>query len=595
MSLLFVLASCTTSTPEVQAPVTASEPLDVLQAKPDAMEGIEVSEMDVTVDDRGFQHTHYQQMVGDVPVFGGHAIVHLNPDGTPFTVTDDLVQGIEVDPTPGMTAEDAIELAYMVYPKGRGTLSEEPVVQLRVYRSRLGHDALAYMVELGDLDSDEPTRPMFVFDAHTGELIETWETLDTYSLADSDKEVSDMANKTSFRRAKTADSSDADALVTYNAIGSTLDYLSTNFGRDSYDGSGAVVDAYQHYGRNYVNAYWDGSRLVFGDGDGSTANNLGVLDITAHEFGHALTDHEANLTYSYESGALNEAWSDILAAVVEADVDGGVTSDTWDLGEDCWLAGSALRYMSHPSDDGSSRDHYSDRYTGSSDNGGVHWNSGIANHWFYLLSEGGQHHDASFASGTDVVGIGIDDAYAISYEALTNYMTASTDFAGARTATESACSALGYATATCDSVSAAWAEVGVGSSGGGGGGGDTGNPDTGNPDTGTGDTGSGGGGSSCPAGYGETTGSLSSGGSDTYTYETSSSGTHSFILTGPSGTDFDLYLGKKKGKNYRTVDSSTSSTSSESITYSGSDGKYAIEVRSYSGSGSYTLCSDLPS
>ena len=78
---------------------------------------------------------------------------------------------------------------------------------------------------------------------------------------------------------------------------------------------------------NYVNAFWDGQRLTFGDGDGASSNYLGVLDIAAHELGHAVTDYEANLTYSYESGALNEGASDIFAAVVEAHVDGGVTTN----------------------------------------------------------------------------------------------------------------------------------------------------------------------------------------------------------------------------------------------------------------------------
>lgn len=393
--------------------------------------------------------------------------------------------------------------------------------------------------------------------------------------------VYDLDGKTRFNRAPIGDSSDTDLNTTYDAIASTLAFLAADFSRDSYDGAGVKVESYGHYGRNYVNAYWDGKRLVFGDGDGSTSNYLGVQDIAAHEFGHALTENEADLIYSNESGALNEAASDMLGAAVEAYVDGSVTTDTWDVGEDCWLSSSALRYMSHPSDDGSSRDHYSDRYTGGSDNGGVHWNSGIANHWFYLLSEGGQHHDSAYQTGTVITGIGISDAYAIWYEALNNYMTTSTDFAGARTATESACAALSYATTTCDEVGNAWAEVGVGSGGSGG--------DTGTTDTGTTSTG-------CPAGFTEVSGTLSgSGDSDTTYYTTSSSGTHNLQLSGPGGTDFDLYLGyNSKGPKYKTVASGTSSSSSESISYSGSSGNYSYEVRSYSGSGDYTLCVDTP-
>jgi hypothetical protein len=296
-----------------------------------------------------------------------------------------------------------------------------------------------------------------------------------------------------------------------------------------------------------------------------------VLDVMAHEFSHAVSGNEANFTYANESGALDEANSDIFAAGVEAYVDGAVTSDTWDIGEDCWLAAPALRYMSHPSDDGSSKDYYPARYTGGSDNGGVHWNSGIANYFFYLLSEGGQHHTASYRTGTVVTGIGIDAALQIWYLAMTSYMTSSTDFAGAAAATQSACSALGYSSTTCDSVTQAWAEVGVGTTSSGGGSGTCS--------------------LSCSGGtlY---SGSLTSGASaiepgGTYFY--APAGTHG-TLCGPSGTDFDLYLYySTRTSRFKSVASSTGSASSESVSY-GSAGYYYYNVKSYSGSGTYQLC-----
>ena len=115
----------------------------------------------------------------------------------------------------------------------------------------------------------------------------------------------------------------------------------------------------------------------------------------------------------------------------------------------------------HPSDDGSSRDHYSDRYTGEADNGGVHFNSGIGNHFFYLLSEGGQHHDPAFRSGHVVNGIGIEDAFQVWYRALTVYMVPGTDFADARAATELAADDL-FGETVREEVATAWYEVGVG-------------------------------------------------------------------------------------------------------------------------------------
>ncbi|MEM9489673.1 MAG: M4 family metallopeptidase, partial [Myxococcota bacterium] len=159
--------------------------------------------------------------------------------------------------------------------------------------------------------------------------------------------------------------------------------------------------------------------------------------------------------YQGESGALNEATSDILTAAIEAWARGNVDQDVWHIGEDCWLSDDALRFMDNPSADDNSRDHYQDRYIGREDNGGVHYNSGIGNLFFYLLSQGGDHPNPNRRVAT-VTGIGIEQAAAIWYRALTIYMTSSTDFAGARTATENACADLYSAgSMECKSVGAA--------------------------------------------------------------------------------------------------------------------------------------------
>jgi vibriolysin len=412
-------------------------------------------------------------------------------------------------------------------------------------------------------DVQVPSMPVIFIDAHTGDELWRYDNLQTYSLSDSDKTTYDLNTGTNYSQAVVGTDSDGELLMTHDSIGTSLAFLLSSVGRDSFNGSGAVVKSYGHYSNNYVNAFWDGSKLTFGDGDNYYSTYLGVLDVAAHELGHGVTSYEANLTYSGESGALNEASSDIMAAAVEAYDDGAVNSDTWDIGEDCWIEPGypALRFMSHPSDDGSSRDHYSNRYTGSQDNGGVHCNSGIANHFFYLLSQGGQHHNPAYRTGNTVAGIGIDAAYKIWYRALSVYMTSSTNYAGARTATESACADL-YSAGTCASVGAAWAEVGVGGGGA-------------PPPTG------------CPAGYSEITGTLSgTGDADTYTYSMFT-GTHDFILHGPSNADFDLYV----YRNNALKASSTSSSSEEEIHYVGSANK--VRVTSYSGSGGYTLCYNL--
>ncbi|MCB9780618.1 MAG: M4 family metallopeptidase [Alphaproteobacteria bacterium] len=561
----------------------------------------------VTVDTLGQAHVHVRQFAGNVPVLGSEAIVHIGPDGGIRSVTDDLGRGVDVDTNPAWSAQEAIDLALAEHGL-QHDLSEAPTAEL-VVLPQDGQDRLTWAVRIRDVeDAEKPSIPMIFVDAHTGEIAWKYDDLQSYSLSDSDKTTYDLRNRTSYGRATVGSSSDGELLTTHDAVGETLAFLAAEYSRDSFNGGGAVVKSYGHYSRSYVNAFWDGSRLTFGDGDGYYSTYLGVLDVAAHELGHAVTDYEADLVYSNESGALNEAASDMLAAAVEAWVDGGVSGDTWDIGEDCWIepGTSALRYMDRPSDDGSSRDHYSDRYTGSSDNGGVHWNSGIANHWFYLLSQGGQHHDASFRSGYSVGGVGIDAAYDIWYLALTSYMTSSSDFGDARAATESACAALGYGTAVCEDVSLAWYEVGVGSDPGGSTGGDGGGTDsgTGGTDSGTGGTDSGTGGTDSGGGDGGGdgggmtcagtlyTGSLSGGGDSAIepdgSYASFPAGLTA-TLEGAAGTDFDLYLYKSKKRGWSQIASSTSSSSSEAVSTTGS-GTYYLLVYSYSGSGSYELC-----
>jgi thermolysin len=176
------------------------------------------------------------------------------------------------------------------------------------------------------------------------------------------------------------------------------------------------------------------------------------------------------LTYSGESGALNESWSDVFGAMVERYANGGQeTAATWWIGEAAYTpatAGDAMRYMDTPHRAGNygytandDPDHYSERYTGTGDSGGVHINSGIANHVFYLVAKGGNH---AHIPGPFVTGIGADAAARIWYKALTTYMTSSTNFAGARTATLNAATDL-YGTGSLEylAVANAWAACGV--------------------------------------------------------------------------------------------------------------------------------------
>jgi Zn-dependent metalloprotease len=257
--------------------------------------------------------------------------------------------------------------------------------------------------------------------------------------------------------------------------GVTYNYYSAIHARDSWNGAGAAIISTVHYGSNYNNAGWTGSQMIYGDGDGSQFGPFSrSLDVVAHELTHAVTDTTADLVYQNESGALNEASSDILGVAAESWSYGSVGPLTWKVGEDIYTpgtAGDALRYMNDPALAGD-YDYYPTRYTGTGDYGGVHSNSGIGNLAFYMMVMGGTHPRGK----TSVVVPALDSVASTSlnmgakiwYRALTVYMNSTTNFQGARTATAQAATDLYGATASA-AVHKAWDAVGVPGTPGGGG------------------------------------------------------------------------------------------------------------------------------
>lgn len=233
-----------------------------------------------------------------------------------------------------------------------------------------------------------------------------------------------------------------------------------------------------HYGNNYNNAFWNGTYTVYGDGDGVIFRELsGGLDVVSHEHTHGVTDCTSDLIYQDESGALNESFSDILGNSAEFfaaanNLDPSVGPD-WFIGEDVYLPADALagfRNMADPRED-DDPDHYSERQTGGGDNGGVHTNSGIPNHAFYLLVNGGQNAgcDATGSNGhthtadcdVTVAGIVLTKAERIFFVAFTGLPSNAT-MSNARDATIAAAKSLYPSeSATCASVANAWQAVGV--------------------------------------------------------------------------------------------------------------------------------------
>jgi Zn-dependent metalloprotease len=221
----------------------------------------------------------------------------------------------------------------------------------------------------------------------------------------------------------------------------TYDYFSAVHGRNSYNNAGAAIKSYVHYSSNYNNAYWNGSVMTYGDGSGTGGFDiLTSIDVAGHEIGHAVCTNTANLAYQQESGAMNEAFSDIWGACIEYYA--APNKQLWLIGEDIERRSGhlALRSMSNPKSEGQP-----DTYGGTNwisqtkcrpssrnDYCGVHTNSGVLNHWFYILTQGKTGTNDK-GSSYSVTGIGIDKAAKITYRLESVYLSANSTYANART------------------------------------------------------------------------------------------------------------------------------------------------------------------
>ncbi len=254
----------------------------------------------------------------------------------------------------------------------------------------------------------------------------------------------------------------------------TYDYYFVKHNRNSLNDAGFTLLSYVHTNLvglgypNNVNAFWDGSRMTYGDGDGVNYFPLVCLDVVGHELTHGVTDFSSNLIYQNESGALNESFSDIFGNAVEffkenPGAESGFPNARWRVGEDLTANGLGIRHMANPNEF-SDPDTYQGAfwYTGTGDNGGVHINSGVQNFWFYLLVEGGSGtNDVGYAY--NVVGLGLTDAARIAYTNNNSFLTSSSNYDAARNGAIAAAQALfGAGSQQALSTAEAWLAVGVG-------------------------------------------------------------------------------------------------------------------------------------
>lgn len=438
--------------------------------------------------DGSSQIVRLQQEVDGVPVFGSVVVGNVAKDGTLKAVVNDA---INVKGKPGLAKKATLseKKAIKLYQKAIKASKFEvaPKAELVIYPVK--DDAVyAYKVTSTVLAGKEPSRWTYFIDANSGKVLNKFDQLahatgttvlgtsatfnttlsaGKYYLQDTTRGKGvytyDAKNRTSLPGTLWADADnvfnatyDRAAVSAHVNAAKTYDFYKNTYGRNSYDNAGARLNSTVHYSTNYNNAFWDGTKMVYGDGDGTTFVALsGALDVVAHELTHAVTEYTAGLVYQNESGAINEAVSDIMGTVAEYTV--GSNFD-WLVGEDIYtpgVSGDALRSMSNPAAYGDP-DHYSKRYTGTQDNGGVHINSGIINKAAYLLGNGGTFYNVS------VTGIGVPKLGAIYYRALNVYLTPNSNFSSLRAAVvQSAKDLYGSTSAEATAAAKSFDAVGV--------------------------------------------------------------------------------------------------------------------------------------
>ncbi|WP_316741113.1 M4 family metallopeptidase [Streptomyces sp. MK7] len=463
---------------------------------------------DVVKDADGTVHTRYERTYAGLPVLGGDLIVHTTGSGKTAGVTKATKAAIKVASlTPKVTPAKAEKQALSLAQDAGSAKTAADQAPRKVIWAGGGTPVLAYETVVGGFQDDgTPNQLHVITDAATGKKLFEYQGIETgtgktlysgtvtlgtylsgstYQLYDTSRgghKTYNLARKTrgtgtlftdtdDVWGTGTASSSSSDQTAAADAAygaQETWDFYKNTFGRSGIRNDGKAAYSRVHYGRSYVNAFWDDSCfcMTYGDGSGDT-HPLTSLDVAGHEMSHGVTSNTAGLNYSGESGGLNEATSDILGTGVEFYA--GNPSDPGDylIGEKIDINGNGtpLRYMDKPSKDGASADYWSSG-VGSKD---VHYSSGVANHFFYLLSEGsgaktinGVSYNSPTYNGSTVTGIGRDKALQIWYKALTTYMTSTTNYKAARTATLSAASALyGSGSTEYNAVAAAWSAVNV--------------------------------------------------------------------------------------------------------------------------------------
>lgn len=459
---------------------------------------------DVLKDADGSTHVRVDRAYKGLSVIGGDLIIHRDASGK-VTGHDGMFDGkITVDTTPSVdkSAGSNKGLAAAKAHKGAKGLDSATVKSndLVINVDADGKQQLAYLVRTTGMQKDHtPSRVQTLVNADTGAVITSFDeikhatgngiynknvqietsgsagnyqlknpTTGNYS-TDSKNAKSDGTTMTDsdnvWGNGSNSDRNSAGVDANFGAD-KTFEYLKNVHGRNGIWNTGKGARSRVHYDNNYVNAFWDGSQMTYGDGD-RNASPLTEIDVAAHEMGHGVTENTANLQYSGDAGGLNESTSDIFGTAVEFYAN--VPSDVPDyyMGELININGNGtpLRYMDKPSKDGRSLDCWSSS-TGSQD---PHYSSGPLNHWFYLASEGsgakvinGVSYNSPTCNSSTVTGGGREAMEKVWYRTLSTKLTSTSNYKAAREgAIKSATELYGASSQVCKSVEAAFNAISV--------------------------------------------------------------------------------------------------------------------------------------
>jgi Zn-dependent metalloprotease len=388
-------------------------------------------------DEVNMEHVRFQQFHKGVRVTGGEMTVHLH-DNAVVAVNAKTLSDLEhIDTVPGIDASVAVAAAQEFLAHRLGvTDADIRRTELQLLNKGLlagtpGSTCLTWFME-----ATRPGLREFLWvtaqtgceEAQMGDVLLFFnQQPDAQSRAIHDAGHKPTLPGTLVRSEGGPATGDADADAAYEFAGDTYNFYRTQFGRDSFDNAGAPIVSTVHYCPNssecpYQNAFWSGTQMVYGDGYAAAD------DVVAHELTHAVTEHSANLYYWMQSGALNESKSDIFAETI--DLLNGKGTDTpevrWLIGED--LPGGSIRDMMDPTvffQPGKMSDFFAFKcswFDPPPDSGGVHINSGVPNHAYALMVDGGRY------NGFTISGIGLIKAAKIEYRALTRYLHSAANF-----------------------------------------------------------------------------------------------------------------------------------------------------------------------